>query len=467
MTDRPAADAPAAPPAPRRLLGVRVAAWVEIALFFVAVLAIDALLLDGDRFWDVRPHPFWLIVILVAVQYGANASLVAALTASLALTVGNLPVPELGADVFQYWAGIGLRPALWVGVGQILGQMRDRELAERTRLQTRLSLLEHQNQLIANGFEELKRTKSALEARIARQFRTVITTYRAAQSMDVTDEARLSRGLDQLIQSVLSPQKYSLWTLAPDGFVLERAVGWQEDDHFERRLDLGHPVVRHLLAREPALCAARPMDERKLMGQGLLAGALTDLDSGEIVGMLKVEETAFLDFNLYTLENFNVICSWIAAARMRARRWQQLQADRLTGANDLLMTAEVSERIYALLVQLGRRKGFSSSQLIVRPVDPDALAPEQHSILALALGEAARATFRSTDLAFEREADDAEYAILLPGTPLDDAELLGSKLRQAMAGHLPPSVPLDQILIEARPIEETAPAPAPSGGGSA
>ena len=462
MTDSLPADAPARPPPTRRVLGVRLVAWVEIVLFFGVTLAIDAFLLDANRFWDVQPHPFWLIVILIAVQYGANASLVAALVASLALTVGNLPPPALGADVFDYWAAIGLRPALWVGVGQILGQMRDRELTKRHRLQQRLADMEHQNHLIAHGFEELKRTKSGLEARIARQFRTVITTYRAAQSMDVTDETRLARGLDQLIQSVLSPQKYSLWRLGPAGFELERTVGWDQDDSFERRLDLGHPVVQHLLAREPALCAARPMDERKLMGQGLLAGALTDQDSGEIVGMLKVEETAFLDFNLYTLENFNVICSWIGAARIRARRWQQLQADRVTGTNDLLMTAEVSERIYALLVQLGRRKGFSSSQLIVRHQSPDALGPEHHSILALALGEAARTTFRSTDLAFEREAEDAEYAILLPGTPLADAEQLAGKLRQAIAAHLPPALGLDSLVIEARPIEEAAP-PSPGG----
>ena len=463
MTDHPTAEPPAATPAPRTVLGVRAVAWLEILLFFAAALAIDFFLLEGDRFWDVRPHPFWLIVILLAVQYGANASLVAALAATLALTVGNLPPQELGADVFEYWAGIGLRPALWVGVGQILGQMRDRELAERVQLRSRISMLEHQNQLIAQGFEELKRTKSALEARIARQFRTVITTYRAAQSMDVTDEARLSRGLDQLIQSVLSPQKYSLWTLGPDGFELERSVGWQEADTFERRLELSHPMVQHLLAREAALCAARPSDERKLMGQGLLAGAMTDLDSGEIVGMLKIEETAFLDFNLYTLENFNVICSWIAAARIRARRWRTLQADRVTGANDLLMTAEVSERIYALLGQLGRRKGFSSSQLVVCAHDPDALAPEQHSILALALGEAARTTFRATDLAFERATEDAEYAILLPGTPLHDAELLAGKLRDAIGLHLPASIPLATVLIEARPIEDAAPAPAEGG----
>lgn len=450
----PTAGEPTVQREPRVILGVRAVAWVEVAVFFAVALAIDTFLLDGNRFWEVRPHPFWLIVILVAVQYGANASLLAGIAASLALTVGNLPPPQLGEDVFQYWAGIGLRPALWIGVGQILGQMRDRELADRQRLRRRIGELEQQNHLIAGGFEELKRSKSALEARIARQFRTVVTTYRAAQAMDVTDEDKLSRGLDQLVESILSPQKYSIWTLGPDGFDLQRTVGWTDTDTYERHIELAHPMVQHLLAREPALCAARPMDERKLLGQGLLAGALVDAESGEILGMLKVEETAFLDFNLYTLENFNVICSWIGAALVRARHWQRLQSDRVTGANDLVMTAEVSERIFALLAQLGRRKGFSSSQLIVRHTSPDALSAEQHSILALALGEAVRSTFRATDLAFEREAADAEYAILLPGTPLDDATLLAGKLRAAISGHLPESLPAETIEIAAEPIAE-------------
>ena len=68
MTDLPTAEQPASPPAPRRVLGVRAIAWLEIVLFFAVVLSVDFLLLDGDRFWDVRPHPFWLIVILLAAS---------------------------------------------------------------------------------------------------------------------------------------------------------------------------------------------------------------------------------------------------------------------------------------------------------------------------------------------------------------------------------------------------------------
>lgn len=449
---------------PARLLGVRVTAILEIVAFIAITLAIDHFYFDGDRFFDTRPHPFWMIVVLVAVQYGANEGLLAALAASAALLLFNLPVPALDQDVFDYWTDVGLRPALWVGVGQILGQIRSREVAERDKLRATLAATESRAQVLANSFDELKKAKSALEARIARQFRTVITTYRAAQSIDVTDAVKLEAGLDQLIEAVLSPRKYSLWLLGADGFTLDRTVGWAEHETFEREFDIAHPVVQHLLARQPALCSARADDERKLMGQGLLAGALTDVDSGEIVGMLKIEEASFLDFNLYTLENFNVICSWLGAARVRARVWQTLQRDRVTGINDLLMTEEVFDRIVDLLARLGARKGFESTMLSVRYESSEGLGPEQRSMLALAVGEATRTTFRSTDLAFERETEEAGFAILLPGTPLDHAETLATKMHEAVRGRLAPALSAEAVIVEAHPL--TGPGAVVTGGRS-
>jgi len=451
MTESP--TRPADTDGPRMLFGLRLMAVLEIVLFLGIALVLDATMFDGDRFADIRPHPFWAIVILVAVQYGANEGLAAAIAASLAFLIGNIPAPTLGTDVFDYWTEIALRPALWVGVGQILGLMRNRQLVERARLREQVAELHRQNSLITEGFDELKKAKAALEARIARQFRTVITTYRAAQSIDVTDPEKLEQGLDRLIEAVLSPRKYSLWRLRPEGLVLERSVGWEAGDRYDRELDLSHPMVQHLLSRQPALCAARADDERKLMGQGLLAGALADMDTGEIVGMLKVEDTAFIDFSIYTLENFNVICSWIGSAHVKARQWEAIQDDRVTGMNTLLMTAEVFERITDLLTHLGRRRGFESTILSVRIGDGQEWSPEHRSVFALAVGEATRSTFRSSDLAFEREREDDGFAILLPGTPLEDATALREKFRAAVAARLPETVPADQVEIEASRIE--------------
>ena len=437
---------------PSLLFGLRTVALVEIVGFLAIAVVIDWLFFDGTRFWSVRPHPFWAIVVLVAVQYGANEGLCAAVASSIALLAWNLPAEALGTDVFDYWTEVGLRPALWIGVGQVLGQMRDRQLVERTRLRSEVAELKEQNRVIAESFETVKEAKAALEARIARQFRTVITTYRAVQSVDVSDPEHLEEGLDNFIETILSPKKFSHWRLAPGGFELERAIGWETPDEFDRSLDLNHPIAQHLLSKDTALCAARADDERLLLNQGLLAGLLMDADTGEIFGMFKIEDMGFLDFNLYSLENFNVMCSWISLAKSRSRRWQNMEKNRVTGMNSFIMTAEVFDRISDLLTQLGQRKGFESSLLSMSKKAGDQLTPELQSLFALTVGEAARSVFRSTDLAFEQQEDETGFTILLPGTQLEHAEGLATRFRDALEERLPGVFSIDQVEIKAQRV---------------
>lgn len=425
---------------PRRIWGLRVSALVEIALFLALALAIDATVLNGDRFWDVRPHPFWFIVILVSVQYGANEGLLAAAIASVALVAGNLPDQSFGQDFYDYWIGIGLRPAMWVGAAQVLGQLRGRQIRERDLLRARLRQVEHQAEVITTSFDELKRAKAALEARIARQFRTVITTYRAAQAMDAVDPDKLAEGVDDLVQAILAPRKFSVWELTPSGFAIVRTHGWSEDEPRSRELSLDHALSRHILGRGSSLSVSRREDERVLQGEGLLAGALSDIDTGEIVGMLKIEDMAFLDFNLYTLENFNVLCTWIGSALVRARRWRLLERDRVSGANAFLLSEEVLNRMVGLLGSVGKRQGFTSSVMTIDAADAqDFDTPESRTELALAVGEAIRASFRSSDLAFESQRHDGRYVLLLPGTPVEQTRGMTDKLETAIRRRLSPA----------------------------
>lgn len=441
----------------RWLWGLRVSALVEIALFLAAALIIDATLLDGDRFRDIRPHPFWFIVILVSVQYGVNEGLLAAVLASIALIAGNLPEQTFGQDLYDYWIGIGLRPALWVGTAQLLGQLRGRQIRERDVLQARLRQVEHKAEVITASFDELKRAKAALEARIARQFRTVITTYRAAQAMDVVDESRLAEGIDDLITAILAPRKFSIWTLTSAGFVVTRTHGWADDEPRARELTLDHAVSRHILGRGSSLSVSRRDDERILQGEGLLAGALADIDTGEIVGMLKIEDTAFLDFNLYTLENFNILCTWIGSALVRARRWQHIQRDRVSGTNAFLLSEEVLNRMLGLLESLGKRQGFSSSIMTIDTFDPDdAETQDSRTELSLAIGEAIRASFRASDLAFESQRHDGRYLLLLPGTPVETTQGMRDKLEAAIRRRLSAEHASRQLVIRATDIVETA-----------
>lgn len=449
----------------RRVWGLRAVALVEIALFFAAALAVDFGLFDGTRFWEVRPHPFWIIVVLVSVQYGANEGLMAAALASVVLVAGNLPDQTFGQDMYDYWIGIGLRPAMWIGTSQLLGQLRDRQIRERSALQARLSELQRQSDVITESFSELKQAKASLEARIARQFRTVITTYRAAQAMDVTDENKLLEGIADLVTAILAPRKFSIWHLAPSGFVVVRTHGWSPDEPRPKELSLDHAISRRLLGRGGSLAVSRRDDERVLQGEGLMAGALADIDTGEIVGMLKIEDTSFLDFNIYTLENFNILCSWIGSAMVRARRWKRFERDRVTGGNAFLLSEEVLNRMIGLLTSLGRRQGFVSSVMTIESADPGLNdSSESRTALALAVGEAIRAEFRSSDLAFESQENDGQFVMLLPGTPVETARGMAEKLERAIRRRLSGEQTGQSLVIRVADLAEDGEA-TPRGSG--
>jgi len=70
---------------------------LEIVFLLAVVLMVDHTFFAGDRFWGVQPHPFFFIVLLISVQYGAIEGLVTALLASTALLAGNIPEQNFSA----------------------------------------------------------------------------------------------------------------------------------------------------------------------------------------------------------------------------------------------------------------------------------------------------------------------------------------------------------------------------------
>ena len=116
--------------------GVRHPAFLEITLFLALALAIDWLFLDGTRFHSMSLHPFWILVLLVTVQYGTNAGLFAALASTVALLAGNVPIQAAFQDRFQWLFEIMRLPLLWFLTAVTLGELRMRQIRERELLRS-------------------------------------------------------------------------------------------------------------------------------------------------------------------------------------------------------------------------------------------------------------------------------------------------------------------------------------------
>jgi GGDEF domain-containing protein len=410
-----------------RLLGLRRAALLETLALLAVLLAIDWGLLAGDRFALVSPHPFWLVVLLITTQYGTGEGLVAALFATLALLTGNLPEQRLDQDLYQYVFRLTVEPTLWFVAAVTLGELQGRRRRERDGLQDELAASKEREATIAQAYRQLDRLKQNLEARVAGQLRTVFTTYTAAKSIEKLGVGEVLVGISELVRSVMNPEKFSLYLL--NGSILEAAAneGWSGDDRYARDFDAGSLVFESVVGRRQFLCAAESSDDKVLAGEGVLAGPLTSVETGQIVGMLKIEQLGFLDLNPTTIQNFRILCDWIGTAFANAERYEESQNSGFYDPLRNLLSASFFDRQSTVLAKLAQRVGFDLCVLFLRVELPDA-ADDERLRLARKVSVAADRALRTTDLCFDYRQSGWDYAIILPNTNLAQAAVAAEKL---------------------------------------
>ena len=129
-----------------------------IAFLSIATL-LDVFFGNGDRFISMSLHPFWVIVLLVTVQYGPKEALAASLLASAFLLVGNMPEQSVTETLYGYILRVIYLPFLWVVASLVLGAIRSRQIREKELTADRLGEAQEAYNTIANSYSALKQTK--------------------------------------------------------------------------------------------------------------------------------------------------------------------------------------------------------------------------------------------------------------------------------------------------------------------
>ena len=109
-------------------------ALAEIVGFLALLVGIDLLLLDGNGYWSWQPHPFWILVVFVATQYGSREGLMAAGFSAVALFAGHVPEQRLSQDLYAWLFELARLPLMWAVSAVLLGELRMRQIRERDNL---------------------------------------------------------------------------------------------------------------------------------------------------------------------------------------------------------------------------------------------------------------------------------------------------------------------------------------------
>ncbi|MCP4754702.1 MAG: hypothetical protein GY866_27800 [Proteobacteria bacterium] len=409
---------------PDRFLGLRVTSIVETAVFLVFVTLFSYVFSDGSRYFYFSPHPYWIIVLLVIVQYGTNEGLASSLLATLFLLAWNLPEQRVSEDMFDYLITITYRPFLWLIASVVLGEIRLRHVRQKIEVERELSETTEREQSITKAYLHLKEIKENLETRIASQLQGSLDTYQALKSIESLKPVRILMGVGDMVETVVSPDKFSVYSFGENGFEVVTSKGWQEEDTYSRRIVEDSPIYEELVGKRRVLCSVNKKDAKILDGEGIMAGPLIDPHSGSVFGLLKVEVLDFMDLTVTSIETFKILCEWAGSAYAQARKYQESKADAMHTPDTGLLSRAFCQFQMEFLKRFEREKGFDSSVLTMELSNTRQFSNEEREIVASSLARILSKRLPKHILLCEGRRPNVEYIVIMPGISMKGAESL-------------------------------------------
>jgi len=437
------------------ILGVRRTAVLEIAGYLLVALLMDRFAFSNDRFWNVSPHPFWPLILLMAVQYGTSEALIATALCTVALLAGNMPAQSIDQDIYGYLLTVAKHPFMWMIAGLILGEIRMRHVRERDELEAALAQSVGKERELATAFERVNTVRQRLEGRIASQLRTAVTMYQAARSLDRQDPSEVLLGVVDTVLAILNPVKCSLYLLRDDVLEISIGHGWKREDHLSRVFKSTSSLFQEVIGSQRVLCAVNPEDELVLAGEGVLAGPLIDHGTGAVLGMLKIEELGFLDLHFSNIQTFTVLCDWIADSYLSAQHFQEARS---AGEATQILTHKGMEKQRQYLVQLASRLHFDLSMIVIRAENPGEIGGRKIVSIPGVLHEVSKSLLRRSDLLCEYQPGGLHFCILLPGATAEKASAIAERINESLKGPAAERIAPARFQITTQDLHQKAPA---------
>jgi len=309
----------------KKIFGIRLSALIETLVFLLAIVLYDCLLGKCDRFLDSSPHPFSVVILIITVQYGTAEGIASVILSTLFLYAGNIPEHRIDETLFEYQFRIATLPLAWFIAAFVIGEIRMRLEYTNERLSKKLEETRGKLRTVSKEFSLLKSTKENLEAHLVSQQRSQTATYAALQALETLNPTQILLKVEDVVTSLLNIQKFSVYAKGEQGFEVVTSYCWKREEPYLLRIEPEHPLFIGVAGERRILCAINPDDEKALGNEGVLAAPLIDNESGEIFGMLKIEEIDFMELNLSSLESFRSLCHLIGSAYARARRYQKVK----------------------------------------------------------------------------------------------------------------------------------------------
>jgi hypothetical protein len=314
------------------------AALLEIVVLFVLIIGLAWV--TGQDLTDLRPHPFWVPVLLLSLQYGTVSGLLAAGIATAFTGLGQLPEQVVGETYFVYFLRIWIEPILWLSSAVLLGQFRMRQIANKMELVRQVQELAAQRTSLAAYSGKLRLRCEALERRLAGRHEPdallMLQAIGRAAAPGGVGASELNLAFSRVMAAVFPGSHASMFvcdqsqlrralTAAPVSTGITDSQPGQPTRGVATSAQIGaaHPLFQCIVVAAQGASVLTAAGEVTLAGQGLAAVPI--LADGAVVGMIKVEAMDSHLLGPSTLDALDTVARAFASPLQVALKSQSIQ----------------------------------------------------------------------------------------------------------------------------------------------
>lgn len=391
------------------------------------IIAINLLWFRNDvGFFGVHPHPYWIVVLLIATRYGFRGGLWAGSLCAIAFVAFfKFARPGIAyRDLLD--SGIFTMPLLFLVVGLIVGQIREFQKRQFNETKKELEEIRADFDQLSTSYEALNKAKQGVDTRIISQEHTLSTLYEAAQALKSLEERDIYPAVLELVHDFISAEAGSIYTLTENRLQLAASSGTQEDIPRPQDVDPSEGMMGRALAAGKTISmnmlVAGKDFESSAASEIIISSPMID-SKNRMLGVLNIHKLAFDKFNPQAIRMISLLADWSAAAIENARTFRETKdrniSDDITGA----YTANYLEERLKEEFNRARRYHLSFSTLVLCIEDFQTFSMKVKEDVLTVFSFIIQNKTRNVDLLFH-SGDPGMYVILMPNTPLDGAKVV-------------------------------------------
>jgi polysaccharide biosynthesis protein PelD len=289
-------------------------ALVELFIFGAIILA-EFQVAAFPNLTTLNPHPYWIAVLLLSLQYGTVSGLLAAILAIGGTLLIGMPEAEIGESYFNYLVRVWTQPVLWIVVALLLGSFRMRQIEERDALQRQVDDSTARSAALSGYSRQLKSRVEGLERQIS--VASTPETTRLLNALSTLSAAKERTAALEAAKSVLSlafpNARLSVFAVEGGGLAHVFAQNWAEGARWRTRIRPEDPLAIAIVSEARTLSLLRAGDEAILAGEGLYAVPIQMPGNAAVVGMLKVEDTQSVEIDAQFAQRLSLVARHLAS----------------------------------------------------------------------------------------------------------------------------------------------------------